>query len=248
MIVRTTQVMFASRPILSSIHTAVSRLLMVLPPVEMKKLTLRCTKKMVRNEQIQEWCSEIDPTQIISDDFWAISLVRLPDRIHALHVFFVLEGKIGIHSRMWFADFVASDGRKLFFPGTRNGKVRIHEENTLAGSSQKLLFQCKRKMMTIKEGDPILSLTWTIPKLTAEQLLKNIYKQKKEPPNYNVLGNSPLAKKLANLNNNCSGHNCFSFATTMLHDLNVEYIRVPDDKQGNCVYSSASQFLVHEKK
>lgn len=37
--------------------------------------------------------SEVDPTRVITDECWTVSLVRLPDRSNSEHAFIVLEGK-----------------------------------------------------------------------------------------------------------------------------------------------------------
>ena len=188
--------------------------------------------------------SEVDPTRIITDKYWAVSLARLPDSSNDEHAFLVLEGIEGNKSMIWFADFVA-DSLDLLLPGIRDGKVRIDPHESI--SSDKLLFECRKKMMEIRKGDCLLYSTWQIPEPRARILIKNIEEQKKKPPKYNILGDSALAASSATSSRNPTGHNCFTFARMMLRDLNDEYISVPDDTLGKWIYSATSRVLVDKK-
>ncbi len=191
--------------------------------------------------------SEVDPTRIIMDEYWAVSLLRLPDSSNDEHAFLVLEGIEGNKSMIWFADFVANS-LDLFLPGIRDGKVRIDpHESICTCSSGKLLFECREKMMEIRKGDCLLYSTWPIPELSARILIKNIEEQMKKPPKYNILGDSALAASSATSSRNPTGHNCFTFARKMLRDLNDEYISVPDDTLGKWIYSATSRVLVDKK-
>ena len=67
--------------------------------------------------------SEIDSTLIITNEFWAISLVRIPDSSNIQHAFPVLEGKADNKSMLWFGDFVANNWRDSLSPGLRESKV-----------------------------------------------------------------------------------------------------------------------------
>ena len=193
--------------------------------------------------------SEIDPTRIITDEFWAISLVRLPDSRNVQHAFLVLEGKTGNKSMIWFADFVANNWRYSWSPGLREGKVRIdyHDSEEVASSSRKLLFLCDKEMMKIRQSDRLLYSTWQISESTAKKLIQNIETQKKKPPKYNILGNSALAASSATLSSNTTGHNCFTFARMMLNDLNHKNIHITQDKLADWVYSVASRFLIDKE-
>lgn len=116
-----------------------------------------------------------------------------------------------------------------------------------AGLSSKLLFNCRRQLMEIQNGDCLLYSTYPIPKLTAQILVKNIEKQKDNPPKYNILGNSALAASSAKSSSNPTGHNCFTFARMMLRDLGDEYIKVPGDTLDKWIYSATSRVLVDKK-
>lgn len=181
--------------------------------------------------------SEVDLTRFITNDYWVVSLVRLPDKskVNDEHAFLVLEGKTDDKYMIWFIDFVSDGVLDLLLPGIRNGKVRMdHYESN--DQSKKLLFQGRRTMMDIKKGDRLLYKSWPIPEATAEELKKNIEKEIKEPPKFNIMGNSSSIKPI--------GHNCFTFARTMLHDLNDKYIKVTEDSVTKWKYSATSRVLV----
>lgn len=170
-------------------------------------------KLMVKCKRPENKRSEIDPTRIITKEYWAVSLVRLPDSSHSQHAFLVLEGKSDNKSMIWFIDFVANDESDLVLPGMRDGKVRedYHESKEVPGSPTKLLFQCRKKMMEIHSSDRLLCSTWQIPKSAAQTLMLNIQAWKTKPPKYNVLGNSALAASSAASSSNTTSHNCFNF-------------------------------------
>jgi hypothetical protein len=189
--------------------------------------------------------SEVDPTRIITDDYWAVSLVRLPDSTNNEHVFLVLEGIDSNKSMIWFVDFVANDAFDALLPGIRDGKVRLdyHESEEVAASSGKLLFRCHKQLMSIRAGDCLLYLAWSILKGTAEILIQNIQAQQSNPPKYNMLGNSALAASSAASSRNPTGHNCFTFAREMLRDLNDEYIQIPQDRFDKWIASVSSRVI-----
>ena len=193
--------------------------------------------------------SELDRSRIITNEYWAISLVRLPDTFNFEHAFLVLEGKTDEKSMIWFADFVANDAVALFSPGIRDGRVRIdyHESKEMVGSPGELLYRCRKEMMEIAEDSSLVYSTWPISERTAQKLINNLEMQKNNPPKYNVAGNTALAAAPATLVGNPTGHNCFTFAKMMLHDLNTEYIQVPGDKVDEWIISAASRFLVDKQ-
>ena len=164
---------------------------------ELMPIKLQLRRKLGKRKKLEEKRSEIDPSRIITNDCWAISLVRLPDSSYNEHAFLVLEGQFGNTLMIWFADFVGNDALDLFSPGVRDGKVRIdyHQLKKEPGSSQKLLFRCGKKLMNIGKGDRILYETWEIPKPTGEMLVRNLKTQQDSPPKYNILGNTMLAGK-----------------------------------------------------
>ena len=174
--------------------------------------------------------SEIDPTRIITNEYWAVSLVRLHRILHGDHVFLVLEGKTDDKSMIWFADFVAPDD--LFASicsGLKKGRVRINSyEEEDVGAPIKLLYRCNKKMMKVEKGSSLLSSTWSISKSKADLLIANLKKQQKDPPKYRILANN--------------GHNCFTFAKTMLDDLNDECIQLRGKRIGEwTVYAAATR-------
>ena len=188
--------------------------------------------------------SEVDPIRMITNEYWLISLVRLPDTLHPEHAFLVLEGKTGSKSMIWFVDFVANDYLDLLRPGIRDGKVRMEPHESGASPSTKLLFKCRKTMMKIRKDDRFLYSSWLVSKSAALKLIENVETQKNDPPKYNVLGDSALATGLATASSKSTGHNCFTFARMTLHDLNDEYIQVPGDKVAEWIVSAASRFLV----
>ncbi|KAL9983536.1 hypothetical protein ACROYT_G005722 [Oculina patagonica] len=195
--------------------------------------------------------SEVDPTRIITDQCWTVSLVRLPDRSNPQHAFIVLEGKTGRKSKIWFADFVAVHWFDVVRPGTEDGKVRMeyYDSEGVADPTSRLLFKCQKRMMDVRASDRLLFSTWPIAKTTAEILIQMIEAQQKNPPKYHMLGdNSVLAGSSAKSSSNTTGHNCFTFAKMMLRDLNDVYIELPDDGLETWIIGSAtSRYLVDKQ-
>ena len=195
--------------------------------------------------------SEVDRTRGITDECWTVSLARLPDRSNAEHAFIVLEGKSGRKSKIWFADFVAVHWFDVVCPtGTQDGKVRMeyHESEGITGPESRLLFKCQKKMMDVRASDRLLSSSWQITKTTAENLIHTIVEHQKNPPKYHILGKtSVLAGSSASSSSNPTGHNCFTFATMILRDLNDESIELPQDRLETWIGAATSRFLVEKQ-
>ena len=197
--------------------------------------------------------SEVDPTRLITDECWTVSLVRLPDRSNSEHAFIVLEGKTGRKSKIWFADFVAVHWFDAVKPGTEEGKVRMESYESVAvadrTSSSRLLFKCQKRMMDVRASDRLLFCTWLIAKSGAENLIRMIEAQQKRPPKYHILGDSSvLAGSSATSSSNSTGHNCFTFAKMMLRELNDTYIELPEDGLETWIGSATSRYLVDKQQ
>ena len=192
--------------------------------------------------------SEVDPTRVITDECWTVSLVRLPDRSNSEHAFIVLEGKTGRKSKIWFADFVAVHWFDAVKPGTEEGKVRMESYESVAvteRTSDRLLFKCQKRMMDVRASDRLLFCTWLIAKSGAENLIRMIEAQQEKPPKYHILGDSSvLAGSSATSSSNPTGHNCFTFAKMMLRDLNDPYIELLEDGLETWIGSATSRYLV----
>lgn len=195
--------------------------------------------------------SEVDPTRVITDECWAVSLVRLPDRSNSEHAFIVLEGKTGKMSKIWFADFVAVHWFDAVKPGTEDGKVRMESHASEAvtdRTSGRLLFKCQKRMMDVRASDRLLFSTWLIAKSAAENLIRMIEAQQEKPPKYHMLGdNSVLAGSSASSSSNPNGHNCFTFAKMMLRDLNDPFVELPEDGLETWIGSATSRYLVDKQ-
>ena len=173
--------------------------------------------------------SEVDHTRIITNEYWAVSLVQLPSALHCDHVFLVLEGKTDDKSMIWFADFVAHNLVDIIYSRIKKGKVRIESHEEEVGAPVELLYRCDKKMMKVAKDSRLLHSTWAIPKSTAYLLITNLKKQQTNPPNFSILGNAGY-------------YNCFTFAKMMLHDLKDDYIHVPKDRVGDwTVYAAATR-------
>ncbi|CAB4035170.1 Hypothetical predicted protein [Paramuricea clavata] len=146
--------------------------------------------------------SEVDPTRMITDDYWAISLVRLPGASHSQHAFLVLEGITGNKSMIWLVEFVANHAFDLFRLGINEGKLRLdyYESSTKSSS------QCHKKLIEICKGGRWLHETWYITKGTAQKLIQCIDEWRMRPPEFNP----------------------FTLARMMVHDLNDENIEIPE--------------------
>ena len=216
---------------------------------ELDEITTQIMEKLQIPKRSQNKQSEIDPTRIIMDEYWVVSLVRIPDSSHSEHAFLVVEGKSGNKSMIWFADFVAKNPSDLLLQGMRDGQVRVdyHESNEGPDSSSQLLFQGRRTMMKIQSAYRLLHSSWQIPKSTAETLIKKIEAQEANPPKYNILGNSMLAAGCAMPCSNDTGHNCFTFARKMLLDLNDVCIKIPQGTLEKWIYSATSRALVDKQ-
>ena len=192
--------------------------------------------------------SEVDRTRIITDEYWAISLVRLPDSSNSQHAFLVLEGKSGNKSMIWFADFVAEDTLHAFSPGIKDGIVRTYyDSQEMVDSSRELLFQCNKTLMDIKKVDRCLHKTWHITKGTAQNFIKCIGEWEKNPPKYNILGDSMLAAASATSSSTSTGHNCFTFARMVLLGLKEESIQIPEGTLEKWIGSITSRYLVDKQ-
>lgn len=196
--------------------------------------------------------SEVDPTRVITDECWTVSLVRLPDRSNSEHAFIVVEGKTGRKSKIWFADFVAVGWFGVVKPGTKEGKVRMDSYESVAvttdQTSDRLLFKCQKRMMNVRAIDRLLFSTWLIAKPTAENLIKMIEAKQENPPKYHIMGNESLsAEGSALLSSNTTGHNCFTFAKMMLHDLNDPFIQLPEHSLDAWIGSATSRYLVDKQ-
>jgi hypothetical protein len=192
--------------------------------------------------------SEIDTTRIITNDYWAISLARLPHTRNEEHAFLVLEGKMGNKSMIWFIDFVTNDPSDMFHPGARNVQVRKeYFESQEVNRPSQLLFQCRKRLMKIGPRDRLVHSTWLIPKPTAKTLIQNIEARQDDPPVYNILGDSALGRSTAAVQGKPVGHNCFTFARNMLRDLNDKYIHVPEDRLGDWLLYATTRNLVDTK-
>ena len=195
--------------------------------------------------------SEVDPTRVITDECWTVSLVRLPDRSNPEHAFIVLEGKTGRMSKIWFADFVAVHWFDAVKPGTEEGKVRMESYESEAVTeltSGRLLFKCQKRMMDVRASDRLLFSAWLIAKSAAENLIRMIEAQQEKPPKYHILGdNSVLAGSSARSSSNPNGHNCFTFAKMMLRNLNDPFVELPEDGLETWVGSATSRYLVDKQ-
>jgi hypothetical protein len=191
--------------------------------------------------------SQIDPSKIITDDDWAISLVRQPDTAWNLlnHLespeFLVLEGKKGDKSIIYFADFVEDDNPRMDEPGalssrTKGGEIRKWQKSAkeAVDSPDELLYSCTVAMMKIDKGSCLLYSTWSISEHRAQKLITNLEEKKKNPAPFDTLGDS---------------HNrSFAFAKKILHDLNDENIQVPGDRSEEWIVSASSRHRVDRDK
>ena len=211
----------------------------------------RLQNKLGKREQFEEKRSEIDPTRFITNVYWAISIVRLPDKSRE-HAFLVIEGTSGNTLKIWFADFVVKDILDLFRPGYRDGKVRLnyYESTQEPGVSNKLLFRCEKQLMNIQRGDRLVYSTWHIPKPTAEKLVRILERWKHNPPKYNILGNTILAASTASLSSssNRTGHNSFTFIRMVLRELRDDYIIIPESTLEKWIFCTASRYLVDKER
>jgi hypothetical protein len=180
--------------------------------------------------------SQVDRARIITNDSWAISLVRLRDTHLCTHACLILEKKEANKSSILFADFVAA---KMFSFKSKAGKVRKEERSEDEfDSPDELLYSCTEKKMKIKKGSRFLYSTWPISKAAAQKLITNLEEKKENPPPFEALWN---------LSSNSTGYNSFTFATNLLHNLNEEHIQVPGDTLDEWIASAASQYHVGSK-
>ena len=205
--------------------------------LELKLKTKLCKRMSEPTQKVMNTRrSEIDPTRIITDDYWAISLIRVPNSSNDFNnASLVLEGIQGKKSMIFFAIFVTFDAFNLLCPILRHDKVKLeyYELGEEGDSSGKQRFQCDEKLMDIRKGDRWLHETWHITKGTAQKLIQSLQcigEWKKKPPETNILGDSELAVGSAISSSNPTGQNCLTFAKIMLLDLKDENIEIPERK------------------
>ncbi len=197
--------------------------------------------------------SEIDSTRIITDEYWAISLVRLPDSSNDFNnAFLVLEGIEGKRSMILFAFFVTLDAFNLLCLVRKHDKVKLeyYEWGEGVDSSDKQIFQCHEKLMNIRKGDRWLHETWHITKGTAQKLMQSLQcigEWEMKHPKCNMMGDSEWAACSASSSSNPTGHNCFAFTRMMLLDLKDENIEIPEDTLEEWVCSITSRYLVDKQ-
>jgi hypothetical protein len=177
--------------------------------------------------------SEVDLTRMITDDYWAISLVRLPGASHSQQDFLVLEGITGNKSMIWLVDFVANDAFGLLRLGINERNLRLDYYESSAKSSS----QCHKKLIEIRKGGRWLHETWHITKGTAQKLIQCIDEWRMRPPEFSLLGDSKLEASSGTLGSNPTGHNPFTLARMIVHDLKDENIEIPEDTLEEWIFS-----------
>lgn len=183
--------------------------------------------------------SEVDPSRIITDGHWLISLVRKPDGAHSEHAFLILEGKESNIARIWFMDFVGEP----MLPGINDGKIRLeHFEGALG---DKLLLSCKLRMMDITRGSRLLFCSWAVPSEAALQLVRSVKGRQLAPPKFNILGcSSVFASSTAGSSSKSVGHNCYTWAREQLNNLEQSHIIMSDkDSIVDSAFSQTSRVL-----
>ena len=193
--------------------------------------------------------SEVEPSRIITTEFWVVSIVRLPDK-NPFHAFLVVEGRDAQKSMIWFADLVVEMLSDLIIPETRDGKVRLRYYESAQLENCELLFKCKSKFMNVSCSDRLLYSSWSISATRAEKLIENLKEHKKNPPKFNFLGNvDVLAYSSAKSSSNEPGHNCYTFCRTTLNDLEDKRIQLPKQRLEDWAFTAASRYLPdYEKK
>lgn len=169
--------------------------------------------------------SEIDKSYKIHEEQWVLTLARKTKGAHPQHAFLILEGIKNAQAVIYFMDLV---GPKLapFLPNIKDARIRVecftaNSKNELTDAP--LLFRCQEKMMDLREGDDISSLTRYITSENAEKLIKSIREDQENPPIFNIFGESSLLTgSSAYSSSRERGHNCFTYAKEKIENLGIE--------------------------
>lgn len=204
------------------------------------------SKSMVAlDDHISVQYSEVDPSRVMIENIWCISLVRKAKGAHKEHAFLIIEGvDVNLKRKIWFCDLVGP-GMATILPGMKDAKIRMEEFNSEQyREDDKLLFCCNRPMMDVRATDRILYQSWSPQKSVAERLLTNITLSQTSPPRFNILGEQSLGAIATGQSSSISpGHSCFTWAKKMLRDLNDPHVVLPADDLSTWLVSATSRFL-----
>ncbi len=189
--------------------------------------------------------SAIDRSKIISDKNRVLSLVRKLDGAHPEHVFLILEAEDNGKSLIWFIDFVDNQ----ILSEIKNSKVRIISfESELM--DQELIFRCEAKMMDIRKGDRISCTSWHISKNLADNFIKGIKHEEKNPPKFKVFEQQAIPHYDSNFwcRRAPIGYDCFTWAKEKIKSLNLPNIKISEDHSKSYVFSKTDYVLDDPQK
>lgn len=165
--------------------------------------------------------SEIDESQDIKEDLWALSIVRKAGNALSQHAFLVLEGVESGVRKTWFFDFVGKPPGQLLLNASY-GYVRLYTSE----DSSILLYSCPLRMMDLKNGDKIQSLTWGIDDEKGQSLIKFVQDEAIRTKNatipFSILGSdSVVTGSAAASSSKDVGDSCFTWAKKRLKSCDI---------------------------
>lgn len=172
--------------------------------------------------------SEVDITRKVRENYWIVSLARKPDAKNALHAFIIIEGIQGGNAVLWFMDFISKSGIYTQ-AGFHAGRIRIRPyskpmtEYLSAPYESRLIFSSTSEMLTLHPNEYLLATSWEVPSEHVIQLINSV-KQKidaKDYPKFTIVGHDSVfgQSSAASQSEEEAGHNCFSWAKSILREL-----------------------------
>lgn len=182
---------------------------------------------------MKERQSEINPTFLIKEDRWVISLARLADTSLTQHAFLILEGIEAGKATIYFMDFVGPRWLESL-PNSEIGVTRFEKHEAFYADDEKnllrLIYRGTKRMMVLQPDNQIASKQWYIDQDHAINLINAIEiesKGRSDRQSFNILGkDSVLTGASAFSSNKEKGHSCFSWAKEKLHSIGDSNIQV----------------------
>lgn len=163
--------------------------------------------------------SAIDQTIMVSQDIWAVSLIRRQKAKNPEHAYLLIEG-LDSHNQGTIARY------DLVISKNNNGQSEIimHEFSDIP-LEEVNPFVLEDLIKMAGETDKLYYLTWNITQDEANRLKQDVEQDKANPPQYNQSGD----KSLFSQSLGGSGHSCFTWARAKLLKLNNPDIDVKAD-------------------
>lgn len=173
--------------------------------------------------------SEVNRSMHITAKRWIVSLARNPDSSTSEHAFIIIEGIQNSAAVIWFIDFVTEGFVLRNQVGIKPGKIRLEKPEPVPMShylampyESRLIFAGKRNMFNLNHTAHLLSSSWQISSGETLAFIKSIEKKIRDNnfPKFTIVGHdSALGQISGATQSEEAGHNCFTWAKSVLLDL-----------------------------